>query len=187
VLRRRRALVFVVLVVVVAAIGGVTAVVVNHASNATTDSTTASIVHGALEVGKAAPTFDVPGLDGGRVKVGASLDHPMIVTFFASWCHPCERETPILRRGHTKYEPRGVEIIGITYQDAPNDSRAFAKRLGIAWPLGIDESGAVARAYGVRAIPLTFFIRADGTVASRVFGLHSSNELDRNVALIMPR
>jgi len=171
----------------VAVIGGITAYVATRGSSSTTADPKATIVHGALEVGKTAPSFRVPGLHGGPVDLAAYRGHPVVLTFFASWCHPCEKEQPILREGRRKYAARGVRIVGMTYQDAPNDSKEFAKRLRVDWPVGTDESGAVATAYGVRAIPLTFFLRSDGTVASRVFGLHSSSELDANVARIITR
>ncbi|MFN8036283.1 MAG: TlpA disulfide reductase family protein [Acidimicrobiia bacterium] len=188
VLRRRHRLLLIVAVVVVVAVGGITAGVVTRGSpSSSTDTKAATIVSGALEVGKPAPDFDVPGLRGGRVKLSAFRGHPVVLTFFASWCHPCEKEQPILRAGLEKYGKRGLRVVGITYQDADPDARAFAQRLDATWPLGTDADGDVARAYRVRAIPLTYFIEPDGKVASLVFGLRSSDELDANVAKILPR
>jgi thioredoxin-like negative regulator of GroEL len=45
------------------------------------------------------------------------------------------------------------------------------------WPQGVDDGGAVAKAFGVRAIPQSFFVRADGTIVARIFGFTSEAAL----------
>ena len=78
-----------------------------------------------------------------------------------------------------------VAVIGVTYQDIPSDSRAFVKQKQATWPQGVDDGGAVASAFGVRAIPQSFFVRADGTIAARVFGFTNESALARPLAQLL--
>jgi cytochrome c biogenesis protein CcmG/thiol:disulfide interchange protein DsbE len=104
------------------------------------------------------------------------------VNFWASWCNPCRQEFPLLKEALREHRARRLAVIGVTYQDIPSDSRAFVKRRDAGWPQGVDDGGAVAKAFGVRAIPQSFFVRADGTIAARVFGFTSESALARPLA-----
>jgi len=135
-------------------------------------------VSGVAEVGDQAPDFEVPALDGdGQVRLSDLRGRPVVLNFWASWCNPCREEFPVLRRAAKKYGD-DVEIVGVTYKDIPSDSRAFARKEHADWLLGEDERGTVgAKAYGVRALPQTFFIDADGRIVDRVFGITSDAAL----------
>jgi peroxiredoxin len=135
-------------------------------------------VAGVAEVGDQAPDFTVPALDGdGEVRLSDFRGTPVVLNFWASWCNPCREEFPVLRRAAKKYGD-DVTIVGVTYRDIPDDSRAFAREEHAGWPLGEDERGTVGtEAYGVRALPQTFFIDADGRIVDRVFGITSDAAL----------
>jgi len=143
---------------------------------------------GAPEVGQPAPDFQLPRLDGrGTIRLSELRGRPVVVNFWASWCNPCRQEFPLLRAARAKHRRAGLEVIGISYRDIPSDARAFARSENATWPLARDPGGAVAAGYGVRAIPQTFFIRRDGIVAARVFGLTSARDLEDTLAEILPR
>jgi cytochrome c biogenesis protein CcmG/thiol:disulfide interchange protein DsbE len=135
-------------------------------------------VAGVAEVGDQAPDFEVPALDGdGQVRLSDFRGTPVVLNFWASWCNPCREEFPVLRRAAEKYGG-DVAIVGVTYKDIPSDSRAFARKEKADWALGEDDRGTVgAEEYGVRALPQTFFIDADGRIVDRVFGITSDAAL----------
>ena len=56
----------------------------------------------------------------------------------------------------------------------------FVDRLGVTYPALLDTDGAVAERYGVRGIPQTFFIDADGVVRDRVYGITSRGRASTN-------
>ncbi|MCZ7525916.1 MAG: TlpA family protein disulfide reductase [Acidimicrobiia bacterium] len=142
-------------------------------------------VPGVAEVGRPAPGFEVPGLDGPAVRLDEYRGRPVVLTFWASWCKPCRDEFPLLASARESHTDAGLEVLGVTYEDLPADSIAFAEELGVDWPLGRDEDGSVARSYGVRAIPQTFFIDPDGVVRGRVYGLSDEELLDELLAEIL--
>jgi cytochrome c biogenesis protein CcmG/thiol:disulfide interchange protein DsbE len=181
--------------VAVAAVGGITAWVITSSS---ARSGTSSAASGALPSapppaittpnaptgGSAAPGFSLSTLSGGHVSLAQLAGRPVLVNFWASWCHPCRQEFPLLAATLRRYRSQGLEIVGISYQDIPSDARAFAKQEDAHWLLARDDDGTVASAYGVRAIPQVFFIRRDGTIASRVFA-PSQSDLDQSVQAIL--
>jgi cytochrome c biogenesis protein CcmG/thiol:disulfide interchange protein DsbE len=100
-----------------------------------------------------------------------------VLTFFASWCHPCEEEMPLLEDAWTD-DPDRFGVLAVSYDDLERDSRAFVERLGVTYPAVLDLDDQVKDAYGVGAIPQTFFVDANGVLQDRVFGITSRDALD---------
>ena len=140
-----------------------------------------------IDVGDAAPDFELPTLDGETVSLAELRGQPVIVNFWASWCNPCREEFPILAETYAEHEADGLEIVGVTFRDIESDSRAFADDFGATWPLAVDDDGTAAQAFGVRAIPVTFFVDAEGVVVARSFGFTSADALDEPLALLLDR
>jgi cytochrome c biogenesis protein CcmG/thiol:disulfide interchange protein DsbE len=121
-------------------------------------------------VGSPAPDFTLPTAGGATVRLSALLGHPVVLVFFASWCHPCEEELPVLQRVADADGGR-LRVVGVSFRDLRSDSVDFVKRLRVTFPAGLDDPGApVAQRYGVRGIPQTVFIDARGVVRGRVYG-----------------
>ena len=60
-------------------------------------------------------------------------------------------------------------MLGVDYKDIASDAKKFAAKQHATWPILADPDDAVAQAYGIRAVPQTFFIRRDGTVSQRYY------------------
>jgi peroxiredoxin len=192
--RGHRALLAAIAAVIVAVVVAVTVVIVLSSgddaprSRASDDVPIGAVEPGSIEVGQAVPDFTLPSLSGDdEVRLSDFRGQPVVINFWASWCHPCRKEFPLLADANEKYAGDDLAIIGVTYRDIPSDSRAFARDQKAEWTLARDDRGAVAKAYGVRAIPQTFFVDADGVVAERVFGITSSDDLDNSIRNIVPR
>ena len=133
-----------------------------------------------------APDFQVPGLDGGCVDLADFRGRPVVLNFWASWCAPCREEFPLLEHAYEEHRGDGLAIIGVASRDIAGDARAFADEAGATWTLGIDETGDVATAYGVRPLPQTFFIDRTGKIASRLFRpFQTRRELERELDVIL--
>ncbi len=139
-----------------------------------------------VDIGDVAPEFTLTTLDGGCFSLGAARGRAVVLTFFASWCHPCEEEMPLLEDASDEYGD-DLQVVAVSYEDLRRDSEAFVERLGVTFPAAFDTDGDVAESYGVRGIPQTFFIDADGVVQDRVFGITSKRALDEPLdALLGP-
>jgi cytochrome c biogenesis protein CcmG/thiol:disulfide interchange protein DsbE len=138
-------------------------------------------------VAKAAPPIMLPSLSdpAHQVSLTAYRGHPVIVNFFASWCVPCRRETPLLVKfygaGHGK-----VVIIGVDADDSAPAARQFLAAHGVSYPVGFESTSAVADAWGVSqvGIPETFFLDSSHRIVKRVFGDVTMQGLTAGVALI---
>ena len=137
-------------------------------------------------IGSLAPDFVLPGLDGRRVTLSSFRGRPVVLTFFASWCHPCEDDMPILERAQHDDGDR-IAVVGVNYLDFPDDTRAFVQRLGVTFPTLIEDSSdnPVAQRYDVHAMPDTVFIDAHGVVRNRLFGTVAKHDLESAVSALL--
>ncbi len=141
---------------------------------------------GVADAGDPAPDFELETLDGERIRLADLRGRPVVVNFWASWCNPCRREFPLLAEALAEHEDDNLAIVGVTFRDIESDSRDFVDEMDATWPQGVDDDGAVARAFGVRTIPMTFFVDADGTIRGRLFGFSSEDALDEPLERILP-
>jgi cytochrome c biogenesis protein CcmG/thiol:disulfide interchange protein DsbE len=136
-----------------------------------------------------APAFSLPSLRDPvqQVSLSAYRGHPVILNFFASWCGPCQRETPLLARFY-RASRRNLMIIGVDADDKATAARRFVEANGVLYPVGFESTPAIADAYGVSeiGIPETFFLDARHRIVKRILGDVTMQSLTAAVALIAP-
>lgn len=137
-------------------------------------------------VGRPAPAFDLETLDGGRLSLADMRGSPVVVNFWASWCIPCREEAPLLTAAAEEYEPQGLRVVGIVYQDSPESARDFMARYGQTYPGLLDPDGRTAIDYGVFGIPESFFVDRTGVVRSRQVGPVTEDGLRKQIEAILP-
>lgn len=114
---------------------------------------------------KVAPDLSVTALSGsGTLTLRQFRGTPVVLNFWASWCEPCKRETPDLVAFATAHP--GVRVVGVAVNDEPRDSRAFAEKYGVPYPLGSDPDAETQDLYGFPGLPATYFIDAEGRFAA---------------------
>jgi cytochrome c biogenesis protein CcmG, thiol:disulfide interchange protein DsbE len=132
----------------------------------------------------AAPTFSLPmlGQSGPKVSLGDYAGRPLIVNFFASWCEPCQKETPLLATFY-RTEHGKVAIVGLDENDVLGSAMSFTHKEGVSYPVGFDPGVIAASAYGVAGLPQTFFLDARHRIVDRVFGAVTLADINRGIAL----
>jgi thiol-disulfide isomerase/thioredoxin len=132
----------------------------------------------------AAPAFSltVLGQSGPKLSLAEYAGRPLIVNFFASWCEPCQKETPLLAKFY-RTEHAKVAIVGLDENDVMANAMSFTHKEGVGYPVGFDPEATAASAYGVAALPQTFFLDARHRIVDRVFGAVTLAALNRGIAL----
>jgi cytochrome c biogenesis protein CcmG, thiol:disulfide interchange protein DsbE len=137
-------------------------------------------------IGTEAPGFSIPSLTGGAKvnldAVGRDRHHPVVLNFFASWCGPCQKETPMLARTAAAQQGQGstVRFVGVDVNDKPVDALPFVRSAGITYPVGVDPTFDVSSGkYALYGLPQTFFIDAQGKVVGHVQGPITQGQLDQ--------
>ncbi|SRR6266568_3617082 len=131
------------------------------------------------------PGFTLPALGhpGQQVSLASFAGRPIVINFFASWCIPCKKETPLLasffRRAHGR-----VVMIGVDVNDPADAALRFVRMAGVTYRVAVDRSAATASAWGVIAIPQTFFLDPGRHVVKRVFGALTLGRLTKDTALV---
>jgi thiol-disulfide isomerase/thioredoxin len=143
----------------------------------------------AITPGTSAPEIDLPALQGGRVKLSALRGHPVVVTFWGTWCPPCKEEFPELVAAHRKYRETGLEVLAVNQRDQElrtSDVEAFVKEYGVEFRVALDARGKSRRSYRLIALPTTVFIDTAGVVQLVNSGPMNHAQLVRGLATILP-
>lgn len=122
-----------------------------------------------------------PALADGSLAFTELRGMPVVLNFWASWCPPCRSEAPELERAWQRFRGEGTVFLGLNMQDVTDDATAFVRELEITYPNVRDKSDAVARDWGVAALPETFFIDRRGRVVAHVIGAISKRQLEEGI------
>ena len=135
---------------------------------------------------KQAPAFTVKTLDGKPLKLADLKKRPVILDFWATWCGPCRASMPHLSTMQTRYEKRGLAVIGLSVDESgPQTVKKFANSLGVKFTLAM-ANDEVLDAYGpIRSIPTTFFINRKGDIVRRVVGYIDGDTMEDYVKEIL--
>jgi cytochrome oxidase Cu insertion factor (SCO1/SenC/PrrC family) len=118
--------------------------------------------------GGKAPPFTLTGTDGRQVTLAGLAGRPAVINFWATYCPPCRAEMPLLQRQVGSQS--GVQLVLVNEGDSSRAAREFLDSVGVRQPALLDTDLGVGHAYGAVALPMTVFIRADGTIAARHIG-----------------
>ncbi len=129
-----------------------------------------------------APDFELPTLDGRKVKLSDYRGKAVLLNFWATWCPPCKVEMPWFVDLQKQYGNDGLVVLGIAMDDTtPQKIAAFASEMGVNYPvlLGTDQ---VSDDYGnVQYLPTTFYIGRDGRIVAKMDGLLGRKDVEDDV------
>jgi len=134
----------------------------------------------ALEIGDKAPDFSLVDINGKTVSLSDFSGKAVILDFFASWCPPCKQEVPDFIELEKAYGDKGFAMIGVALEKA-DAAGAFAGKVGINYPVLVDD-GKTSEAYGpIRSIPTTFIIDKSGKIVKIYIGYREKSVFEDEI------
>lgn len=147
-----------------------------------------------LQVGQRAPDFvgtadgqevRLTDLDGRPVGIEDFRGRPLWINFWATWCPPCQQETPDLRAAYEAHKAEGLAMLAISIQEPTADVRDFVAKYGLTYDIGLDPTGAVVKTYSVFGLPTHYFVDRNGVIRDRYFGPLTRQQMDEKVSVII--
>ena len=133
-----------------------------------------------VAAGYPAPDFSATDEHGGVVTLADYRGKVLLLNVWATWCGPCEEEMPSMQRLYDQFSRDDFEIAAVSI-DAPvggldllgnpgGDPVAFARELGLTFPVLQDPAGAIRRTYRTTGVPESFLIGPRGMIWKKVAG-----------------
>jgi thiol-disulfide isomerase/thioredoxin len=149
-------------------------------------SPSASAATGAFHIGQPAPVLVVPQVGGGTIDLANMRGKPVWIYFMATWCPPCQDEFPLMNGFASRYIDTGLVVIAIDVKEEEGAVAAFAESLNATFPLGLDSDGKAADTWDAIALPVHFWIDAEGVVRDGALGGNGPDVMATGLEKILP-
>lgn len=138
-----------------------------------------------VEIGAPAPGYRTVSLAGDSVSLAAHRGKVVLFNVWATWCHPCRDEIPELQAIHVMYQPRGLELIGVSVDSDGSDDaiRTFMTDFRMTYPVWRDPDERVSSQFLVVGVPATFLIDREGVLRWRKTGPIQPNDPSLTAAI----
>ena len=146
-----------------------------------------------LQLGQRAPDFigkngdqDVrlTDLDGREIRLADFVGKPVWVVFWATWCPPCQQESPAIRDVYEANRAAGLVVVAVDVQEDVDTVRRYAQTYGLGYRIGLDTYAAIMKSYGVFGLPTHYFIDRQGVIRDRYFGPLKRDQMEQRIELI---
>jgi len=109
--------------------------------------------------------YDMPRLrpDGGRVTSEMARGKPQVIYFWATWCGPCRRTSPMVSQLHDELGTK-IQVIGVSSEDESVIRKYVGEHPEYTFPVVWDEEKSTKRRYEVKKLPTIVLIGANGEV-----------------------
>lgn len=150
-----------------------------------------------LRVGDLAPelvgtangqTVELTDLGGNPIRLADLRGRPVWINFWATWCPPCQEETPILRDMHEQYADDGLAVVAISVQETTiEDVRDYVDRYDLGYTVGFDATSAIFHTYRAFGLPTQLFLDREGVIRQVVLGPITRSQAEETIADLLGR
>jgi peroxiredoxin len=130
-------------------------------------------------------TLEVLDRQGATISLADLRGQAVWLNFFASWCGPCRREARDIQTMATKYHDDGLRVVGVDIGEAPHHAREFRDSFGLTYPIALDHTESVYKAFGYNVLPMHMFFDATGLLTCVSVGDLSYAEMDNEVSVAL--
>lgn len=136
----------------------------------------------------AAPDFTVLDENGEKVRLSDYAGKPIVLNFWASWCHYCKVEMPDFDEAYRNHPEIQFMMVNVTdgSQETMESARDFLAEAGYEFPVFYDTELDAAMTYGATGLPMTIFIDADGNLVTYARGMLQAQQLEQGIEMIKP-
>lgn len=107
----------------------------------------------------------------------------VLVNFWATWCALCKEEIPELAKLYKAHQKDGIAVVGVNVAESPKKVKAYAKKLGINYPVVLDRESEIAEIWNVVGLPVSVLVHADGSLSGPYSGY--TKELSSDVEAVL--
>ncbi len=139
-----------------------------------------------LQVGDEAPDFVLTDMNGEKHQLSEYKGQGVFLNFWGTWCKPCEREFPLMDKQYQEVKDQGLQILAVNIGESDFVVQKFIDRLGLTFPVLIDDNKSVMESYNINPLPTTFLINPEGKIEKIITGEMSEESINEYMAQIMP-
>jgi thiol-disulfide isomerase/thioredoxin len=137
-------------------------------------------------VGRPAPALTAPQVGGGTIDLAALRGRPVWLVFTGTYCPPCRDEYPLMNGFAARYAGTGLVVLAIHVREGEATVAPFVTSLNVVFPVGLDQDGSRARAWDAVALPVHYFIDAQGVVRDAAIGGIGPDLMAQGLESILP-
>ncbi|MFB6232246.1 MAG: TlpA family protein disulfide reductase [Salinibacter sp.] len=128
---------------------------------------------------KPVPDLTLKTLDGRSIRLAQQEGRVLLINFWATWCGPCRKEIPDLKALHSKFNSKGLTVIGVALDRKGREVvKPYVEEQAIDYPIVVDSEGTVEAAFGpIRGLPTTVVVNANGKITKRILGLFPTDQM----------
>lgn len=127
-------------------------------------------------IGKQVADFTLSDPQGNPVNFGQFKGKYVMIDFWASWCVPCRKSFPTMRRIYQQYKDKGFEIYSISIDES---KKAWLKAVGEEnnpWAQALDNQDISHKGFAITGVPTTYLIDPQGKIVAKQVGFDEDSQ-----------
>ncbi len=129
-----------------------------------------------VEVGDPVPSFSITTADGEGFTLPNAKGQVVVISFFATWCGPCQLELPHLEKIWSKHRNHdNFRLLVIGREESVESVREFRADKGFSFPIAADPDRSVYSKFALELIPRTLVVSPAGDIVYSQAGFHEED------------